>query len=326
MPNPAIQRLIAAGASPQRARAFTDQVMKNKVGATAAPRPDAISVSKIAADTPQVELAPAVPVPAVPMPTAVQPEAAVVQPESNIVSAMSAPAVAPSTQKPAKGANSWYDLQIQSAAQAYKSGQGMPGYALPEYGTPEFTQYYEYTKGAGSYPKFESKLLAQYAPTFSRAQKSTNIFDKSVTAAIKKGYSLTEITELIAGGTLKTPLTIEQQTSAANKLFDEYSNAQSKGEEFILKSDQNYKFAIPDPKFTYGVSTNFKAGTIDVLNNKYALDAYKAKEKQFKDSKKYSATQIANAMVKVKALIATEIKKKGYTPYKDETLLRDSLS
>ena len=60
--------------------------------------------------------------------------------------------------------------------------------------------------------------------------------------------------------------------------------------------------------------------------NKNELDDYKANEKQFNDSKKYSATQIANAMVKVKALIATEIKKKGYTPYKDETLLRDSLS
>jgi hypothetical protein len=326
MPNPAIQRLIAAGASPQRARAFTDQVMKKKVGSTAAPKPDAISVTEIAAVAPESITAPAVPVASVPMPTAFQPEVAVVQPESNTVSAMGMPAVAPSTQKPAKGANSWYDLQIASAAQNYKSSQGMPGYAAPDFGTPEFTQYYEYTKGAGSYPKFESKLLAQYAPTFNKAQKSTNLFDRSVTGAIKKGLSLTEITELIAGGTLKTNLTIEQQTSAASKLFDEYSNAQTKGEEFYVKSDQNYKFAMPDPKFTYGTSTNFKAGTIDVLNNKFALDAYKAKEKQFKDSKKYSARQIANAMVKIKANLAAEIKKKGYTPYKDETLLRDSLS
>ena len=327
MANPAIKRLIAAGASPQRAKAFTDLVMKKKPGATAVPKVDAISVSKIAADAPQVEAAPAVPVQAVPMPTGVQPEVAVVQPESNIVSAMSVPAGAPSTQKPAKGANSWYDLQVASAAQAYKSGQGMPGYTVPEFGTTEFQQFYDYTKGAGAFKKLESKIYATYAPTYKAALTSANALDKAVTPYISKGVSPQDIVAAL----MKSPATYgltsrSEADSYVTKLFGEYNAATTKANEYIGSIDQNYKFAMPDPKFIYGASTNFKAGTIDVLNNKRALDAYKAKEKQFKDSKKYSAAAIANAMVKFKANLAADVNKRGYTPYRDETQLRDSLS
>jgi hypothetical protein len=325
MPNPAIQRLIAAGASPQRAKAFTDQVMKKKVGSTAAPKPDVVSVTEIAAVAPESITAPAAPT--VPLPTGMQPEVAVVQPESNIVSALGAPGVATQTKMPAKGANSWYDQQVQSAAQAYRSGQGMPGYVLPEFGTPDFQQFYDYTKGAGAYNKLQSSIFSQYAPTYKAALTSTSPLDKAVTPYITKGISPTQIVDVL----MKSPATFgltsrSEADSYVNKLFGEYNAARTKASDYIKGIDQNYKFAMPDPKLTYGASTNWKAGTVDVLNNKLAFDAYKTKEKELKASKKYSASQIAKAMTKYKSLLAADIKKKGYTPYKDETLLRDSLS
>jgi hypothetical protein len=224
-----------------------------------------------------------------------------------------------------KGPNEWYSDDYAAASQSWATGKGLPGYNPPETGTPEFTQYYEYVYGPGSFTKFEDKVISQYAPTFSRAQKSANLFDRSVTAAIKKGMSLTEITELIAGGTLQTPLTIEQQNSAATKLFNEYSDAQGKAGELFGKTNPNYRYKLPDPKFKYGATTNFKAGTIDVLNNYWANTKYKAYEQQLKSSGKYTPAQITQALGKAKIELAKVVTSKGATPFNDEKARRDAL-
>ena len=291
MVSPSVQRLIAAGASPQRARSISK------------PKVQPMSMPEVA--TPEVR--------GLGMPEVQglgMPKIAGAQPMSSL--------------KP-KGPSEWYSDDYAAASQSWASGKGLPGYQPPDFGTPEFTQYFEYTKGAGSYPKFESKLLAQYAPTFSRAQKSANLFDRSVTGAIKKGMSLTEISELIAGGTLTTPLTIEQQNAAATKLFNEYSDATAKGAEFLGKSDQNYRYKLPDPKFKYGSTTNFKAGTIDVLNNYWANTKYKTYEQQLKSAGKYTPTQITQALNNAKAELAKVVTSKGATPFNDEKARRDAL-
>ena len=294
MPNPAINQLIAAGASPKRARAFTEMVA-NK--AQPMSMPEVATPQIMGAGVPEIQSLGA-------------PKVAGAQPMSGL--------------KP-KGPGEWYSDDYAAASQSWASGKGLPGYQPPEFGTPEFTQYYEYTKGPGAYSKFENNLLAQYAPTFNKAQKSTNIFDKSVVGAIKKGLSLTEISELIAGGTLVTPLTIEQQNAAATKLFNEYSDATAKGAEFLGKSDPNYRYKLPDPKFKYGATTNFKTGTVDVLNNFWANGKYKAYEQQLISSKKYTPAQITQALSKAKTQLATAVTKSGVTPFKDEQARRDAL-
>ena len=286
----ATQRLIAAGASPQRAKAFTEMVTnKSKpMSVTEVAKPD-VKVEALSLGAPMVAGA---------------------QPMASL--------------KP-QGPGEWYSDDYAAASQSWAIQKGLPGYQPPEYGTPEFNQYYEYTKGPGSYSKFENNLLTQYAPTFSKAQKSTNIFDKSVTSAIKKGLSLTEISELIAGGTLVTPLSIEQQNAAATKLFNEYSDATAKGAEFFGKSDPNYRYKLPDPKFTYGATTNFKSGTVDVLQNFWANGKYKAYEQQLISSKKYTPAQIAQALSTAKIQLAAAVKKSGSTPFIDEKARRDAL-
>jgi hypothetical protein len=243
MPNPAINQLIAAGASPKRAKAFTEMVA-NK--AQPMSMPEVATPQIMGAGMPQIQGLGA-------------PQVAGAQPMSGL--------------KP-KGPGEWYSDDYASASQSWASGKGLPGYQPPEYGTPEFTQYYEYVKGPGTYSKFENNLLTQYAPTFSKAIKSSSIFDQSVAAAIKQGKSLTEVFELITTKPIKTPLTIEQQNAAATKLFNEYSDATAKGAEFLGKSDPNYRYKLPDPKFKYGATTNFKSGTVDILNNYWANTKY----------------------------------------------------
>jgi hypothetical protein len=224
-----------------------------------------------------------------------------------------------------KGPSEWYSDDYAAASQSWASGKGLPGYQPPDFGTPEFTQYFEYTKGAGSYPKFESKLLSQYAPTFIRAQKSTNLFDKRVVDSIVNGYSLSQIISGVGKSTDDSGLTLEQKQTQATKLFNEYNDAIAKGAEFFGKSDQNYRYKLPDPKFKYGATTNFKAGTIDVLNNYWANTKYKTYEQQLKSSGKYTPTQITKALNNAKVELAKVVTSKGATPFNDEKARRDAL-
>jgi len=245
------------------------------------------------------------------------PEIAGAQPVSSIIKPVS-------SLKP-MGPNEWYSDDYAAASQSWASSKGLPGYQPPDFGTPEFTQYFEYTKGVGAYPKFEANLLTQYAPTFSKALKSSSLFDKSVAAAIKQGKSLTEVFELITTKPIPTALTIEQQNAAATKLFNEYSDATAKASEFLGKSDPNYRFKLPDPKFKYGATTNFKAGTVDVLNNYWAYSKYKTYEQQLKGSGKYTPAQISQALNNAKTQLATVVTKSGATPFNDEKARRDAL-
>ena len=312
MPNPAIQRLIAAGASPTRAKAFADSLMSSRqtpqIGSTAAPKIGGIGVAEIANAQPEVAPVPRVSgfkVPEIGMPQT--------------------PAV-PAGIKP-KGPSEWYSDDYAAASSSWASGKGLPGYQPPAFGTPEFVQYFDYTKGPGSSKKFETSLYTKYAPTYKAALTSTAPLDKAVIPYISKGIAPQQIVAGVMKNSKILGLTLSESDvySYVTKLFNEYNDAVSKASDFIGTVDKNYRYALPDPKFTYGPSTNFQTGTIDVLNNYWANGKYRAYEQQLKAANKYTPAQISQALSNAKIELAKVVISKGATPFKDETARRDAL-
>jgi hypothetical protein len=294
MPNPAINQLIAAGASPKRARAFTDMV---------ANKAQPMSMPEVA--TPQIM--------GVGMPQ---------------IQSLGAPQVAgaqPQIGKP-KGPGEWYSDDYAAASQSWASSNGLAGYNPPEFGTPEFQQYFDYTKGPGAYKKIETNLYAKYAPTYKAALTSTSPLDKAIIPYLPKGIAPQQIVD----GLMKNPAaygltTRDQAESYVNKLFNEYTGVADKVDSYIGTIDKNYRYKLPDPKFKYGTTTNFKSGTVDVLNNYWANTKYKTFEQQLKGSGKYTPTQIAQALSNAKTQLVTAVAKSGVTPFKDEQARRDAL-
>jgi len=304
MPNPAINQLIAAGASPKRAKAFTEMVA-NK--AQPMSMPEVATPQIMGAGVPQIQ-------------------------------GLGAPQVGgaqPQIGKP-KGPNEWYNDDYVAASQSWLSGKGMPGYQPPEFGTPEIKDYFEYTKGPGAYQKIEEKAFVSFAPQFSSALKAGG-YEKYLANLVKGGMSLPQIyTQINTDFANKNPGLIafpkgsdydvvKSASGFAKDLYNEYGTVKSKFNEFTTKVDPNYRYALPDPKFKYGATTNFKAGTIDVLNNYWAFQKYQAFEQQLKATGKYTPAQITKALTNAKTQLATAVTKSGQTPFNDEKARRDAL-
>jgi hypothetical protein len=302
MVSPSVQRLIAAGASPQRARSISK------------PKVQPMSMPEVA--TPEVR--------GLGMPEVQglgMPKIAGTQPKSSL--------------KP-MGPNEWYNDDYVAASQSWLSGKGMPGYQVPEFGTPEIKDYFEYTKGPGAYQKIEEKAYVTYAPQFSSALKAGG-YERYLANLVKGGMSLPQIyTQIQTDFANKNPgLTafpkgsdydvVKSASGFAKDLYNEYGTVKSKFNEFTTKVDPNYRYALPDPKFKYGATTNFKAGTIDVLNNYWAFTKYKAFEQQLKATGKYTPAQITKALTNAKTQLATAVTKSGQTPFNDEKARRDAL-
>jgi len=293
MPNPAIQRLIDASAVPMRGKAA--------IGSTAVPKIGGIGVPEIAN---------------------AQPASSIIKPVSSIIKPMDA--------------TDWYNDDYAAASQSLLASKGQPGYQPPEFGTPEIKDYFEFTKGPGAWQKIEEKAYVSFAPQFSAAVKAGG-YEKYLANLVKGGMSLPQIYKQIqtdyankVDGLIKFPYGADYdvQKSASNyakDLFNEYGTVKSKFNEFTTKVDPNYRFALPDPKFKYGATTNFKAGTIDVLNNYGAFLAYKKYEQQLTSSGKYTPAQVTQALSSAKTKLATELTKVGKTPFNDEKARRDAL-
>jgi hypothetical protein len=316
MPNPAIQRLIAAGASPQRARAFTDQVMKKNAGSTAAPKPGAISVTEIAADKSQLPITKPAQRPMIKPPALgqLQPEGGAV-PQSEMVSAMGAGAQPQTSIIKPMGESEWFNEKYQGSVTANLQAKGQPVYRAPDFGTPEFKQYFEFNYGPGEYAKFEQKLYSQYAPDLFKA-KTGSTFEQTAAKAIasnispaifvqgfynpkkNKGESDAQfkgrLAALAASGYGKK----DDGLKYVEKLQTQYSGLNSNNElkTTIGNYDINWKYSIPTGKFTYGATTDYSKGTINALYNTAVFDQYKKYEKILKDAKLPQAkiTQVLN--------------------------------
>jgi hypothetical protein len=234
------------------------------------------------------------------------------------------------------GPNEWYSDDYAAASQSLLSSKGMPYYQVPEFGTPEIKDYFEYTKGPGAYQKIEEKAYVTYAPQFSSALKAGG-YEKYLANLIKGGMSLPQIyNQIQTDFANKNPgLTafpkgsdydvVKSASGFAKDLYNEFGTVKSKFNEFSTKVDPNYRYSLPDPKFKYGATTNFKSGTIDVLFNADAFSAYKKYEQQLKSSKKFTPTQITQALNNAKTKIATGLTQAGRTPFNDEKARRDAL-
>lgn len=263
--NPLRQRLVAAGASPQRADAFVQQKAFES----------------------------------------------------------GAPVGMPSVAGKPKGPNEWYNEDYANAsASLYPKG-----FRPPTPDSPNFKQYFDFVYGKGSYDKLSSKALAQEAPLWSAATRSSSMLDKAIVQAItQKNASIGEITESLLGATNAALLggrTPQQAVDYAEKVFNDYNNAKAKivdvyGKEIAKNKD--YKYGLPDPKLRYGTTTDLSKGTVDILTNPTAAKAYAAYTKTLQGDR--MAAQKASQYL---AALVAEANKRQITPWKDEAKRRDYL-
>ncbi len=223
------------------------------------------------------------------------------------------------TGKP-KGPSEWYNENYAGASESLYP----QGFRPPTVDAPDFKAYYDVVYGKGAYDKFGqqafSKALAKSAPLYNSALKSTNPVDQIIVAALKQGKSLLALQEQFLSKEVPgTALTPQQMVDYAGKLYTEYGNAQQAISDIYNKqisNNRDYKYRLPDPKLRYGTSTNFSAGTVDILSNAGAAKAYNAYAAKVKDPAK---------LAQFKSYLVSEATKAKLTPWKDEARRRDAL-
>jgi hypothetical protein len=309
MANQAIQRLVAAGASPARAKAFTQSVI-NKVPAGLGAMPAGLGAAP--------ELGPLSP-----------------------MAPMSTGKVTATGLKP-QGPKEWYNDNYGAASDSVKQKKGLPGWTLPEFNSPEIEPYFDYSYGKGSYKKAKDKVSFAIAPNLYKSSKS-NLYDKTIYNLVSSGrLSLPQILNKIvldADAGVEAldnfPVTnadgdvVQAASAYATTLFDEYAKLQSGFAQKLIEINpqfQDYRYNIPSSKTKYGITTNFKLGTIDVLNNDKALSKYNERKAQLNKDKKLTPVQIDAALAKYKTFLAKDVNKAGRTPAKDEQQRRDRLA
>lgn len=318
MANSLVRRLIAAGASPQRANQFAQRAMVKAVPEV--PRVD----PAIRGGAPRItqpvmpEVAPMVMPEVAPMPKVTPMPEVAPMPEvvsEGVVSAMSAPQTALKPQGP----NEWYNDKLGELSFKVAPFQYRP----PKVTDAGFNQYYDLVLGAGSYAKaFDTVLsqtpdLATKAPILAGAQTTGDLFARSVLGSIKKGLSEQQVLQLVKQSPI--PSTVykdtDAQLKAVKQMYAEYNQNIIKPLQGVLKTTANenmdYKYGLPSDKLKWGATTDLKNGTV-----------------AYNQSAVYQAFVKANPKVspaKLNQAIAAWMTKNNWTPYREETKRRDSL-
>lgn len=306
MANEAVRRLIAAGASPERARAFTQNVI-NKIQVPEAPKVAGIEVPKVIGTE---------------MPKARGLETA-----------------APSRQVP-QGPSEWYSDDYATASASFRSEKGMPGWELPGFGSPDVQTYFDFSYGPGTYKKIEQRAFSALAPDYAAATKSRG-YERFLAQSIAGGASIAQIEQQILkdeaeGDELLAAFPVvgldgnvaKSASDYAKRLFNQYNKLQSGWNDYVGKlgtTYRDYRYDLPSAKLKYGTKNDYKAGTIDVLNNYWALTKYQQYEKKLKSNRKLTPNYVAQELVKYKTKLSTAVNKAGRTPLKDEKARRDAL-
>ena len=241
----------------------------------------------------------------------------------------------PSRQVP-QGPKEWYSDDYATASASFRNEQGMPGWELPGFGSPDVQQYFDFSYGPGAYKKVEQRAYATLAPDYFAATKSRG-YEKFLASAIAGGASISQIESQILkdeaeGDELLAAFPVvgldgnvaKSASDYAKKLFSQYNKLQSGWKDQVGKlgvTYRDYRYDLPSAKFKYGTSTNFKAGTIDVLNNYWALKKYN----EYAKSLKVPENRRPELLAKYKARLTTAVNKAGRTPLKDEKARRDAL-
>ena len=153
-------------------------------------------------------------------------------------------------------------------------------------------EYFFGVVGGPTYKEIYNQAFQVSAPTWTLTEKEVNAlpkdtfsFRRAVLQAIKGGATPQTLAQTIrdynarvasdpkyrdalkkAG--LSTPfdnLTTQDATEFVNTMYNEYYNARNtftRTQEQYLKADPNFSQGLPDPKFKYGLETNYTRGTI----------------------------------------------------------------
>jgi len=232
-----------------------------------------------------------------------------------------------------KGPNEWYNEDYATASQSLFPG----GFRPPTPDSTDFSSYYDFVFGKGSYQKVFDKELKLVAPTYRTASLSAAQLDKDVVKMINQGYSMEKISTYLRSQAAKDagslmgygekagqkniliPFTPDQAIFRATEIYDDYTTGKGKVSEKVLaaaNSNKNYKYGLPDPKLRYGLTTNISAGQVDILTNPTAAKAYAAYQK---------TTTNPQQLAQYKQFLLSEANKRQLTPWKDEAKRRDYL-
>ena len=324
----AVRRLIAAGASPQRANQFAQQAMAKAVPAPA-PKNTAIRGAAPRIVQPVMpEMAPMVTPEMAPamMPEvapAVMPEVAPqVMPEvasEGMVSAMSAPQIG----KP-QGPNEWYNDKLGELSFKVAPFQYRP----PKATDAGFPQYYDLVLGKGaSLNAFKNVILqkpdaAKEVPRLNGILASfdspnADKFEKIVFQYVASGVPQATVLQYITNNSIPSKLYKDKkaQQNFISAIYTEYNQKIASPFQAVLKStaneDMDFKYGLPSPKLTYGATTDLKNGTV-AYNQSAVYQAFA------KSNPKASPTKLNQA-------VADWMTKNSWTPYREETKRRDSL-
>jgi hypothetical protein len=324
----AVRRLIAAGASPQRANQFAQQAMAKAVPA---PAPKNTTIRGDAPRTMQPvmpEMAPMVTPEMAPamMPEvapAVMPEVApAVMPEvasEGMVSAMSAPQIG----KP-QGYNEWYNDKLGVLSFKVVPYQYRP----PKVTDPSFPQYYDLVLGKGSaFNAFKSVILqkpdaAKEVPRLNGILASfdspnADKFEKTVLQYIASGVPQATVLQYIANTSIPSKLHKDKkaQQNAVNAMYTEYNQKIASPFQAVLKStaneDMDFKYGIPSDKLKWGVTTDLKNGTVAYTQS----EVYKQLQNAYPKASK----------AKLDTAFAQWVTQKSWSPWREETQRRDQL-
>lgn len=248
-----------------------------------------------------------------------------------------APVGMPSVAGKPMGPNEWYNEDYQTASQSLYS----KGFKPPTPDSADFATYYDIVFGKGAYQKVFDKELRTESPTYRTASLSAAQLDKDVVKMINQGYSMEKISEYLrsqgakdagslmgytdAGGqkNIISSLSPDQAIFRATEIYSDYLEGKDKINDKLIaaaKANKDYKFGMPDPKLRYGMTTDLKKGTVDVLTNPTAAKAYAA----YVDSLKGDRMAAQKASSYLMALV-NEVNKRQITPWKDEAKRRDYL-
>jgi hypothetical protein len=310
--NPLTRRLIAAGASPQRAAAFTQQAMLKTAPKKVAPLPSIRPMGS--GDTGKAD-------------SSVNPPT---EPRTEEI-------VPPGIRK-GTTAEIIFDPQITAIAQAKYPTTWRPFVA----DSPEADDYISFTAGNKSLQQLKDNAFNQKAPNYLKLKNTpipknpvTGQIDplkytlaQTVVASLDNDVSREQLIEYVSGQATSNPgslggLKLDEATKLINNIYDEYDAAQAqyaKNKVDFLGNDKYYAAGIPHPKLKYGPSTNYKMGTVDIATAPGVKEYYDAMDKLYK--KDYAGSSAAAGIAVEKVLK----KNKDKTPFVDEAIRRQDLA
>jgi hypothetical protein len=308
--NPLTRRLIAAGASPERAQQFTTMAAQRALRAPGVPTPVRQRMPRETGEGSGVN-----------PPTPVREE----------------PIIPPGVRQGAT-AEVAFDPQIMAIAQAkYPST-----WRTPAIESPEAEDYIIGAYGEKTNQDIIDTAFKQYAPNYLKLEKSFNqkfakgdinpmayTFNDKLYSWLANDVPLETVKELMAAEAITSPgafggLKLDEAQKLADDLYSEYDTANKQAitarQEF-LNNDKYWSASIPNPKFKYGATTNLRQGTIGVDTLPNAKNYYQ----QWTDLAKTSFPgSSAAAGIAVDKLLAA-VKKRNGTPFTDEVIRRQDL-